>query len=85
MGGGGGGSKVQFWGVISLCLCAFSREQTHRISGKPLDGRVSLETPLDGRVSLGHPGRCPGKYGGSSTVNSRKFLGHWPVDPCLSC
>ena len=27
---------------------------------------------------------CPGENGSSSIVNNRKFLGHRPVDPCLS-
>ena len=34
----------------------------------------------------GTPGQCPGKMPFSvcfSKANSRKSLGHWPVDPCL--
>ena len=62
---------------------AHKKKHTHTHQKKK-----ASENPLDGQVSLGHVASVPAKSPfpvSVSQVNSRKSLGHGPVQPCLSC
>ena len=50
------------------------KNKSHKISGNPVDGRVSL----------GHPAGVPAKMPFSVITSNRKSLEHRLVDPCLS-
>ena len=69
--------------LVSEKYFAITREQKRHINKTNVQ---FLKTPLDGRPSLGYPASVPSQITFSvsfSMLNSRKFLGHRPVDPCL--